>query len=69
MIEPAYRSIRNASQIVIIGYSFGMNPDGMTDQVSLNALVEYCGNARVRIVIVELFSSLFPFQMPDGSVR
>jgi hypothetical protein len=51
-IEPAYRSLLNVSNIVVIGYSFGMSSNGMMDQLSFDALVEYCSNRNIRIYVV-----------------
>jgi hypothetical protein len=51
-IDPAYRAIREASQIVIIGYSFGMTAGGMFDEVSFNAFVEYCSGNEARVIVV-----------------
>jgi hypothetical protein len=53
VIDPAYRDLVGVSQIVIIGYSFGLGEDGISDAVSFNALVEYCRDREVRVVVVD----------------
>lgn len=52
-IDPAYRALLGASTIVIIGYSFGLGPDGIMDQVSYNALRAYCRLRPLRILVVD----------------
>lgn len=52
-IEPAYRLLLDTREVVIIGYSFGMGEMGMSDMVSFNALIEYCGDRQMRVLVVD----------------
>jgi len=52
-LDPAYRCLLHISQLVIIGYSFGLGGNGITDEVSFNAVVEYCGCRDIAIFVVD----------------
>jgi len=55
VLDPAYRTFLEISQLVIIGYSFGLGSNGIMDKVSFNALVEYCGCRDIPITVVDPF--------------